>query len=257
MTASRSYGLGDLVGVRISGGSGDFPDLATQQIVALGALDPHRVVRLLRVADVAAFFTREEPHSGAIEPHVRTWHCGYAMMAERACSPFLSRFPDLATGVLIRLIRNCLSARRAMAIDEVSESLRNAVAAYRAPPESVPFDHEIEPDADRQNDPAGDGIVCGVSRWFSPHGVRYHEDLRSVSRITRADWSALLEHADAIDYRGATICWPAVTPARGPAGCQERRRVIKSTNGVITIRKGERRTHRAMGSGRVQGISPS
>lgn len=72
MTVSRLYRLGDLVGVRMSSGSDDFPDLTTEQTVALGALDPHRVVTLLRAADATGFFTREEPHSGATEPNVRT-----------------------------------------------------------------------------------------------------------------------------------------------------------------------------------------
>lgn len=68
MTASRSYRMGDLIGVRVSSGSGDFPDLVSEQIVALGALDPHHVSTLLCAADAAAFFTREEPcsrHTGS------------------------------------------------------------------------------------------------------------------------------------------------------------------------------------------------
>ena len=86
-----------------------------------------------------------------------------------------------------------------MVIEEVSQSLRNAVAASRAPPESAAFNHEIEPGTGRQNEPAGGGIVCGVSGWLSPPGVGYHKDIRSVLEIAPADWSALLEHADAID----------------------------------------------------------
>ncbi len=64
MTALRSHCISDLVGVWISGGSDGFPDLATEQIVALGALDPQRVVALLRAVDAAAFFTRKQPGSG-------------------------------------------------------------------------------------------------------------------------------------------------------------------------------------------------
>lgn len=71
MTVSRSYRFGDLVGIRMSGGSSDFSDLAIEQTVSLGALDPHRVVTLLHAADAATFFTREEPRSGATEPDVR------------------------------------------------------------------------------------------------------------------------------------------------------------------------------------------
>lgn len=87
-----------------------------------------------------------------------------------------------------------------MVIEEVSQSLRDAVAASRAPPESAAFNHEIEPRTGRQNEPAGGGIVCGVSGWLSPPGVGYYEDIRSVLEIAPADWSALLEHADAIDF---------------------------------------------------------
>lgn len=57
-----------------------------------------------------------------------------------------------------------------------------------------------EPDAKQENRHAGDGIVFGVSGWSTPHGVRYHEDVRSLSEIAPADWSALLDHADAIDF---------------------------------------------------------
>ncbi len=46
----------------------------------------------------------------------------------------------------------------------------------------------------------GDGIVCGLSGWFTPHGVRYHEDIRPVSEIDPTNWSALLEHARSVDF---------------------------------------------------------
>lgn len=45
-----------------------------------------------------------------------------------------------------------------------------------------------------------DGIVFGISGWFTPHSVRYHEDIRSVADIAPADWSALLDHAEVIDF---------------------------------------------------------
>lgn len=51
-----------------------------------------------------------------------------------------------------------------MVIEEVSQALRDAVAASRAPSESAAFNHEIEPDANRENKLDGDGIVCGVAR---------------------------------------------------------------------------------------------
>ena len=76
---------------------------------------------------------------------------------------FPEPFPDLATKVLIRLAGGCLSARRAVVIEEVSQALRDAVAASRAPSVSAAFNHEIEPDANRKNKPDGDGIVCGVA----------------------------------------------------------------------------------------------
>lgn len=51
-----------------------------------------------------------------------------------------------------------------MVIEEVSQAFHDAVAASRAPSESAAFNHEIEPDADRENKLDGDGIVCGVAR---------------------------------------------------------------------------------------------
>lgn len=75
--------------------------------------------------------------------------------------------------MLIRLARGCPCARRVMMIEEVSQLLRDAVATSRASPESVAFNHEIEPGTGRQNETAGGGIVCSVSAWFSPPGVRY------------------------------------------------------------------------------------
>lgn len=59
-----------------------------------------------------------------------------------------------------------------------------------------------------------DGIILGISGWFTPHGVRYHEDIRSVSEIAPADWSALLAHADEIGFFGR--------PEPGPAGPSDR-----------------------------------
>lgn len=56
MTVSPSYRIGDLMGVRVSGGITDFADLATGQIVA------------------AAFFTREGSHSWGTDSDVQTWH---------------------------------------------------------------------------------------------------------------------------------------------------------------------------------------
>jgi hypothetical protein len=47
---------------------------------------------------------------------------------------FSEQFPDSATAVLIRLVRDCLSARRAMKIEDVSRTLGDAVAASQAPP---------------------------------------------------------------------------------------------------------------------------
>lgn len=212
MTASRAYRLGDLVGVRISGGSSDFPDLATEQTVALGELDPHRVVTLLRAADAAAFFTREEPRIWATRADVRTWHVRLCQGGRARLLAFTEPFLDAAIPVLIRLAHDCLSARRAMGIEDVSHTLHDAVAASRAPNESAAFNHEAEPQADRRNERTGDGIVCGLSGWFSPHGVRYHEDVRPVQEIAPADWSALLDHADAIDFFDR----PEPTPA-GPS----------------------------------------
>jgi len=200
VTASRSYRPGDLVGIRVSGGSSDFPDLATEQTVPLGALDPHRVVTLLRAADAAVFFMREEPHSGATGADVRTWHVRLCHGGRARLLAFTEPFPDPAIAVLVRLARDCLTARRTMGIEEVSQALRDAVAASRAPPESAAFNHEVEPVADRRNEQSGDGIVCGVSGWFGPHGVRYHEDVRAVSQIAPADWSALLDNADAVNF---------------------------------------------------------
>lgn len=163
MTVSRSYHPGDLVGIRVSGGSSDFPDLATGQTVSFRALDPHRVVTLLRAADAAAFFTREEPRNGATGPDVRIWHVRLCHGGRARLLAFTEPFPDPAIAVLIRLARDCLSARRTMGIEEVSQALRDAVAASRAPPESAAFNHEVEPVADRPNGQSGDGIVCGVS----------------------------------------------------------------------------------------------
>lgn len=200
MTASRSDRIGDLVGVRVSGGIADFPDFATEQTVALGALDPHRVATVLAAADAAAFFTRAEPHSGATEPDVRTWHVRLCHGGRARLLAFPEPFPDLATAVLIQLTRDCLSARRTTGSEDVSHMLRDAVAALRAPPESAAFNREVELADDRQNEQTGDGIVCGVWGWFSPHGVRYHQDIRSVSQVAPADWSALLDHADAINF---------------------------------------------------------
>lgn len=106
MTVSRSYRFGDFGGIRVSGGSSDFPDLVTEQIVSSGALDPQRVVILLVAADAATFLMCEASRSGATGPDFRTWHvCGYAMAAERAAG-LMEWFPDPAIAVPIRLIRN-------------------------------------------------------------------------------------------------------------------------------------------------------
>lgn len=41
-----------------------------------------------------------------------------------------------------------------------------------------------------------DGVVLGVSGWFTPHGELYHEDERMVDEIAAADWTTLLDHAE-------------------------------------------------------------
>lgn len=61
-------------------------------------------------------------------------------------------------------------------------------------------DHAGESEDERENRQDGDGLVCGLSGWFTPHGVRYHEDIRSVSEIDPTNWSMLLEHARLIDF---------------------------------------------------------
>lgn len=59
-----------------------------------------------------------------------------------------------------------------------------------------------------------DGIICGISGWFTPHGVRYHEDVKSVAQIAPADWSTLLAHADEINFFGRPEPAPAGSSAR-------------------------------------------
>jgi hypothetical protein len=48
-----------------------------------------------------------------------------------------------------------------------------------------------------------------ISGWFTPQGVRYHEDIRSVTEIAPADWPALLAHADEIRFFERPELWPA------------------------------------------------
>ena len=167
MTVLRLYRFGELVGMRVFGGSSDFPDLAIEQTVSLGALDPHWFVTLLRVADAEEPFRREEPRSGATEPDVRTWMCGLCQGGRARLLTFPEPFPDPVIAVPIRLASDCLSARRTMGIEDVSHTLREAVAAAQAPPESVASNYEVELADDGQNEQTGDGIVCGVSGWFS------------------------------------------------------------------------------------------
>lgn len=45
-----------------------------------------------------------------------------------------------------------------------------------------------------------DGLILGVSGWFTPHGVRYHEEARTIDQIAPEDWAALLAHADTIGF---------------------------------------------------------
>lgn len=157
-------------------------------------------MRLIRAADAAAFFTREEPPSGATGSDVRIWHVRLCHDGRTRLLAFTEPFQDPAIAVLTRLARDCLSTRRTMGIEDVSHALRDVVSASRVPSENIAFNHEVEPVPDRQNEQSGDGVVCGVSGWFSLRGVRYHEDVRSVSQIAPADWAALLDHADAIDF---------------------------------------------------------
>jgi len=100
-------------------------------------------------------------------------------------------FPNLATEQIV--------PPSALDVEQL-EVLCDAVAASWALPESVVFDHQLKLGGEQRNEPVGDRIVCSVSGWFRPHDVRYHEDVRSVSQIAPADWSVLLDHADAIDF---------------------------------------------------------
>ena len=45
-----------------------------------------------------------------------------------------------------------------------------------------------------------DGVVLGISGWFTPHGELYHEDGRTIDEIAAADWATLLDHADGIGF---------------------------------------------------------
>lgn len=123
-------------------------------------------------------------------------------------------FPDLAIAVLIRLAYGCLCARRVMVIEEVSQSLRNAVTASRAPPESAAFNHEIEPHhrSPKRACRGRDRVRCFGMAQSPRCGTK--EDIRSVLEIAPADWSALLEHADAIDFFNR--------PEPAPAGPSDR-----------------------------------
>jgi len=87
-----------------------------------------------------------------------------------------------------------------MAIEDVSYTLREAVAVSQVPPKSAAFNHKIELVADWQNEQARDGIICGVSGWFSLHSVRPE---RMFGRCRRLRWRSgrrCSAHADAIDF---------------------------------------------------------
>lgn len=34
-----------------------------------------------------------------------------------------------------------------------------------------------------------DGVVLGISGWFTPHGELYHEEGRAIDEIAAADWA--------------------------------------------------------------------
>ena len=45
-----------------------------------------------------------------------------------------------------------------------------------------------------------DGVVLGVSGWFTPQGELYHEEGRTIDEIAAEDWAGLLAHADRIGF---------------------------------------------------------
>lgn len=45
-----------------------------------------------------------------------------------------------------------------------------------------------------------DGVVLGISGWFTPHGELYHEEGRTIDEIADGDWATLLDHADSINF---------------------------------------------------------
>lgn len=45
-----------------------------------------------------------------------------------------------------------------------------------------------------------DGVVLGISGWFTPHGELYQQEGRTIDEIAAADWMTLLAHADSIDF---------------------------------------------------------
>lgn len=45
-----------------------------------------------------------------------------------------------------------------------------------------------------------DGVILGVSGWFTPHGELYHEEGRRLDDIAAEDWATLLAHADSVDF---------------------------------------------------------
>ena len=103
----------------------------------------------------------------------------------------ITDFPNLATERIV--------PPSALDVEQL-EVLCDAVAASWALPESVVFDHQLKLGGEQRNEPVGHRIVCSLSGWFRLHDVRYHEEVRPVSQIATADWSALLDHADAIDF---------------------------------------------------------
>lgn len=45
-----------------------------------------------------------------------------------------------------------------------------------------------------------DGVVLGISGWFTPYGELYHEEGRTIDEIAAVDWATLLAHADRIGF---------------------------------------------------------
>lgn len=144
MTDTTEAASDDLIGLSITGTLGNDPGLATERIIVFRDIDPIWRDELVAAISDVNLSRHDQPAMTDAQPVTRTWHTRLQIDCRSTRLVLAEPLADPALEALLRAVRNCFPARRAMAIDEVPPWLIALVAVAEPPPDGIALNYLMD-----------------------------------------------------------------------------------------------------------------